>query len=186
MYVFRLYSLALLVLSLTSCTTQSCLVKTLDVTAPDPDRIRFQGKGAGAGMMLMSSMGPMGIAIGVAIDEGIANEIDVAARESGFDINDVLRRAFHKNSRIVGVNALTIERYGFITRPGDDDPVAAQLHVYIVRDDGSQLLVKYPEDFDDAVIKLTQLELIKTDGDEVILSFDAAAVVVFNRIEGLL
>lgn len=161
-------------------------MKTLDITAPEPDRIRFQGKGAGAGMMLMSSMGPMGIAIGVAIDEGIAKEIDSAARESGFDINDVLSRAFQKNSCIVSVNTLTIERYGFITRSGDDDPVAAQLHVYIVRDDGNSMSVKYPEDFDGADIKLTPLELMKSDGDEAVLSFDAAAVAVFSRIEELL
>ncbi len=136
-------------------------------------------------MMLMSSMGPMGIAIGVAIDEGIAKEIDGEARESGFDIKDVLSRAFQKNSSILSINTLTIEGYGFISRSGGDDPVAAQLHVYIVSDDGRRLSVKYPEDFERGAIKLTPLELIKTDGGEAILSIDAAAS-IFTRIEELL
>ncbi len=161
-------------------------VRALDITAPEPDRIRFQGKGAGAGMMLMSSMGPMGIAIGVAIDEGIAKDIDGAARESGFAIKNVLGRAFQKIGSGNNFNTLTIERYGFITRSGDNDPVAAQLHVYIVREDGNRLSVKYPEDFDGDAILLTPLELIKTDGDSVLQSFDSAAVAVFNRIKELL
>jgi 3-oxoacyl-[acyl-carrier-protein] synthase-1 len=43
----------------------------ISIEFSDPDRIRFSGKGAGAGVMMSSSMGVMGIAIGVAIDEGM-------------------------------------------------------------------------------------------------------------------
>lgn len=186
MSFFRRCLFVLLAISVASCATQSRSVSTLDVISPDPDRIRFQGKGAGAGMVLMSSMGPMGIAIGVAIDEGIAKDIDSAARESGFDIKNILVRTFQVAGIGSKLNTLTIQRYGFISRSGDNDPVAPQLHVYVVRNDGSSLSVKYPGDFDDEAILLTPLELVKTDGDAVIQSFDSAAVAVFKRMKLLL
>lgn len=186
MIFFRSCFLIILILSIASCAIRYQPASTLNITLPDPDRIRFQGKGAGAGMMLMSSMGPMGIAIGVAIDEGISKEIDGAARESGFDIKNIFGLAFQKIGSGNSVNTLTIERYGFITRFGDDDPVAAQLHVNIVRDDGSKLSVKYPDDFGKESILLTPLELIKTDGDAIIKSFEFATVAVFNHMNRLL
>lgn|GEM_PF-2853016 len=51
--------------------------KTPKVTVViDPNAsLTFEGKGAGAGIMLMSTMGPAGIAIGVAIDVGIGKDI---------------------------------------------------------------------------------------------------------------
>ena len=39
------------------------------------DRIRYVGAGTASGPLLMSSMGAMGIAIGIAIDEGTAKDI---------------------------------------------------------------------------------------------------------------
>jgi hypothetical protein len=65
----------------------------IHVTYAEDFRIRFSGKGAGAGMMLMGSMGPMGIAIGVAIDEGIAKDIRAALENSGVSIDAVLKEA---------------------------------------------------------------------------------------------
>ncbi len=47
----------------------------MTLVIPDDNYISFTGKGAGAGMALMSTMGPVGVAIGLAIDEGIAKEI---------------------------------------------------------------------------------------------------------------
>jgi hypothetical protein len=59
-------------------------------TELNDERLRFSGKGAGAGVMLSSSMGPMGIAIGVAIDEGIAKAIRENAQANNLDIRFLL------------------------------------------------------------------------------------------------
>ncbi len=149
--------------------------RNIDVSITEPDRIRFQGKGAGAGMMLMSSMGAMGIAIGVAIDEGIGKDIDAAARSAEFDIQQIMAAAMeesHFNSA-----GLTIERYGFLTRSGDNDPVAAQLHITFSQKDGSQRSVKYPEDFDAALVNTYPLEEVKENGMLSIEAFKYAAKV---------
>jgi hypothetical protein len=140
--------------------------------------VRFAGKGAGAGMMLMSSMGPMGIAIGVAIDEGIANDIDKTAKMSGFDIetsvlqtlSSTLKAKAQKNEfKVQSVNEITIEisRYGFVIQPGGDDLVTAQLHLSISLNDQEWLKVKYPEQLTEQQrkeIKTETLELVKPDG----------------------
>lgn len=48
--------------------------------------IKYTGKGAGASFALMGAMGPMGAAIGVAIDEGISKDIRKNIEASGFDL----------------------------------------------------------------------------------------------------
>ncbi|WP_138543400.1 hypothetical protein [Pseudoalteromonas rubra] len=44
--------------------------------------VTYQGRGAAAGPMLVGAMGPVGIAVGFAIDEGIAKEIGSALKDS--------------------------------------------------------------------------------------------------------
>ncbi len=46
--------------------------------------LEFTGRGGAAGMMMSGSMGAMGIAIGVAIDEGIAKDLHASASQGGF------------------------------------------------------------------------------------------------------
>jgi hypothetical protein len=78
-------------------------------------------------MMLMSAMGPMGIAIGIAIDEGIAKEIDAAAKKAGFSIEPMVEAAFRQTWReSTSANSLVIQvkRYGFHLQPGKNDPVS--------------------------------------------------------------
>ncbi len=107
-----------------SVLAASCAhVPSVDVSVTEPDRIRFQGKGAGAGMMLMSSMGSMGIAIGIAIDEGIGKDINKTADAAGFDIEQMLREEINeqfKQAPNLKVKTdkikVVVERYGFITR----------------------------------------------------------------------
>lgn len=48
--------------------------------------VNYTGKGAGASFALMGAMGPMGAAIGVAIDEGISKDICKNIEASGFDL----------------------------------------------------------------------------------------------------
>ena len=64
------YVLAALVVVFSGCVTHKSQPQLgYTVTLPQPNRIRFSGKGAGAGVMMASTVGPMGIAIGVAIDD---------------------------------------------------------------------------------------------------------------------
>lgn len=76
-----------------SCASQEPKKSRTSASVPIPvdvkklDRIYFTGRGAGAGVMLTSTMGPMGIAIGVAIDEGIGKDIQKAFTESGFQLS---------------------------------------------------------------------------------------------------
>lgn len=153
----------------------------VDITITD-DRVRFHGKGAGAGMMLMSSMGPMGIAIGVAIDEGIGKDIDASARAVGLDIRSITQSAIDKVGA-VHLSSITIERYGFVTRSGDNDPVAVQLHLTVASNDGQIHTLKYPEDFDDKLVPTFPLDSVKAKGALSVDAFEQAALVVFTRVE---
>ena len=70
-FKFITVSLIITYLTLSGCTHlryEKSQKAQLSISIIEQDRIRFSGKGAGAGMMMSSSMGAMGIAIGVAIE----------------------------------------------------------------------------------------------------------------------
>jgi len=160
----------LTMLFLVSCTSAVGNKQTLalNISVSDPDRMRFYGKGAGAGMMLTSSMGPMGIAIGVAIDEGIGKDIDEAAVKVGFNIRqivgDALTSAWVPDDGANEKISLVVERYGFVTWP-DGDRVAPQLHVTMTRVDGSELRVEFPEMFPEEEVPTGAFNEIKAKGE---------------------
>ncbi len=154
--------------------TQPTLTYTIEL--PDPNRTRFQGKGAGAGMMLAGSMGAMGVAIGVAIDEGIAKDINDTAVAGGVNFSALLNSELQRS---VDKNALTfiqstdkksditiyVERYGFKTKQGDNDSAVAEL-IFSIKAKGAELArVHYPNAYSgsDKVIPSESLELIKQD-----------------------
>ncbi|ABE53439.1 hypothetical protein Sden_0142 [Shewanella denitrificans OS217] len=74
----------------------------IEIGFTEPKQIVFQGKGAGAGIALMSAMGPVGIAVGVAIDAGIAKDIGTVSMQQGFDIDAMLQQ---------GLSAATTQDY---------------------------------------------------------------------------
>lgn len=177
-----------------SVLAASCAhVPSVDVSVTEPDRIRFQGKGAGAGMMLMSSMGSMGIAIGIAIDEGIGKDINKTADAAGFDIEQMLREEINeqfKQAPNLKVKTdkikVVVERYGFITRSGENDTVAAQLHVSLIVEGSGPVLVRYPEDFSDQenVIVTAPLDEIKINESDIeLLMREAARKIAFESIK---
>jgi len=163
----------------------------LDISVSDPHRMRFSGKGAGAGMMMMSSMGPMGIAIGVAIDEGIAKDIGAAAETSGFSVEATLREALQfvwqsQATTSHGVPpklSITIVRYGVVMRPGRDDPATAQLHVLVNAEGLAPKTYRYPEDLPENVVPdIAPLERLKNEGGEVVRLHGLAAESLAMRI----
>jgi hypothetical protein len=86
-------------------------VEQIDIQFAQPKHIVFQGKGAGAGIALMSTMGPMGIALGVAIDEGIAKDIRTQAVEQQFDIDAMILAGFSAAANITHEKQMVHKTY---------------------------------------------------------------------------
>lgn len=78
------------------------------VSVPETLAVRFEGKGAAAGVMMSSSMGPMGVAIGVAIDEGIAKDIRGALDGVDCRMDKIVEISFAAISRNYGVGVAPI------------------------------------------------------------------------------
>ena len=141
-------------------------------------------------MMLSSSMGAMGVAIGIAIDEGIAKDIQETAAKENIVPSEIMRtqlqREFNKNNTAVSASVeITLEKYGFVTQPGANDPVAAQLHLTVATPDKNPLVVRYPEDFAKSkslTIGTRPLETIKQDAAEINALFSAAATWLANYV----
>ena len=87
-YYRSIACLLISLLILSSCVQQAIL----DTVIENNKRLHFSGKGAGAGIMLSSAMGPVGMAIGFAIDEGIAKDIRHTANQHSIRIEDILRK----------------------------------------------------------------------------------------------
>lgn len=159
-------------------------------TVEEPNRIRFSGKGAGAGMMLSGSMGPMGIAIGVAIDEGISKDIDETAKHGLVNLPAIFEQKlqqFLTQQNIAKNKAVTmhISRYGFITQSGDNDPVSAELKATI-HIGTKAFQINYPAMITDkSLISTASLDLIKTNAAEIKTLFessiDLALLTTFNQ-----
>lgn len=158
----------------------------------DPQRIRFQGKGAAAGMMMSSSMGPMGIAIGVAIDEGIAKDIQAAADKAGCALDQVVAGAFEQASAQHGQSAIQeapdsddvavirIHRIGFAVTSGEADPayVSAELSI---RFNGVDYSMRHPVEQGSPSSTTTPLERIKVDGARACHMLNEALQSVFGE-----
>jgi len=125
----------------------------VNVSIEGQDRIRFSGKGAGAGMMMSASMGSMGIAIGVAIDEGIGKDIHDSFVASGGNFSEIVKSETYAwlseicQENREGLNELCssdialnvrVYRYGFVTTSGENDPVKAELEIGFVVDDQTE------------------------------------------------
>ena len=149
----------------------------ISVHIQDQDRIRFAGKGAGAGMMMSASMGSMGIAIGVAIDEGIAKEIHESYISSGYDFPTIVKAETDawlakvcvektRDDRLCSTNTelnIRIYHYGFVTAQGDGDPVKAELDIGFALGDRAERRLHSKDA--DTPFQTDQLDVIKTDGD---------------------
>lgn len=113
-------------------------------TADRPNRISvfissatvlsYSGKGAGAGMALMATVGPVGAAIGVAIDEGIAKDIRQNIKNAGFDLKravcaELVRKLHqcHCSDDKEGANIRLILSEQLLTSFGENDLVRVQI-----------------------------------------------------------
>lgn len=182
-----------------ACSSFTCkpLVPEVTIVMPDPDRIRFSGKGAGAGMMLMSSLGPAGIAIGVAIDEGIGKTISATATAEDIDFAQLISDGFRQ--KLVNYNQharasqaqiktarLEIKRYGFVTTKGKDDPVSSEYHIRYQLNEQPWQVFHFPNDVIDHSKKMlhTQpLEQVKTDPESIRFLIDDGLAYLMTKVK---
>ena len=69
---FKIFISFSILLALSACVSKFA---TPQIVYGDKSTLSFSGKGAAAGMMMDAYMGGAGVAIGIAIDEGIAKDI---------------------------------------------------------------------------------------------------------------
>lgn len=168
------FLLFLCCLGINACSLhKSTRFPTISVTAPAEHRMHFSGKGAGAGMMMAASMGPMGIAIGVAIDEGIAKDIGKAASRANVDVPLIVKAAFE--NAFVGTNEkleVHLLEYGFVTKPGAEgveDPVVANIKLRVNENEEALISSRVCD------LQARELAQVKADGVVVREAFEEAA-----------
>jgi hypothetical protein len=161
-------TMRIILLLLVSCLTISCAhtrAPSVPVEYGDRQTLYFTGKGAAAGMMMDSLLGGTGVAIGIAIDEGIAKDIAVAIQKANpeFDI----RKLVQDNLVMVGGEVPTknwqsvvVEKYGF--KVVDGDFVSPVLELTVDCEGGAEIIQFERSPADSAK---AELELIKKDGD---------------------
>lgn len=162
---------------LSACTSLPQRESRFAINLAEPTLIRFEGKGAAAGFMMSSSMGPMGIAIGVAIDEGIAKDIRGALDSVGCRLEEIAENSFQSISRNHGVNVepapspsanrvdvlIQIDQVKFRTFPSEGDLTLAEVALTIDRGGVVDELASISgRDVGGGV----PLEVVRTDGRE--------------------
>jgi len=150
----------------TSCSSSFLFSQdSVEITYRSPDRISFQGKGAGAGMALMSTMGPVGIALGVAIDEGIAKDIRSNAESSGIDFKSIFKQTVKQSDQFKQAESIEVKQYGFVIKNGSKDYVAAEIHILVTQggDVEQRKLSSWSEQQD--LERWVTLDELKTDPD---------------------
>lgn len=141
-------------------------VKMADRTA-----LAFSGKGAAAGIMMDAYISGSGIAIGIAIDQGIAKTIaeNIQKKSPDFSFTSLVDKQLAKHSsrsrKLVcseGALQVVVDTYGFHTFAGSGDDVTAWLKMHFICN-GKDTLINYPADF--PAPKLAELNAVKTNPD---------------------
>jgi len=145
------------------------------IVSDNANSIKYSGKGAGAGAMLMSSMGPVGVAIGLAIDEGIGKDIHRSLIHDGFNVESTASTAIKSGVKIacsesgislidceIGALEVLIEKLAFRAKPGDSDSVLADVSLTIRR---SHFTKRIDSKLADRCIESSNtLEAVKSNG----------------------
>jgi len=136
----------------------------------------------------MSTLGPTGIAVGIAIDEGIGKEIDERAKAGQVNIERILQEQLAKELAKTSIKyppktEIVIQRYGFLSSSKNRDNVLPQLHLVIISD-GQKRTLKYPEDFNNIISNppLATLEHVKTKAEIIEELFNKATNFLVGEI----
>jgi hypothetical protein len=162
---------------------QACLFapspSAIKISFESRDSLAFTGRGAAAGIMLDSVMGAGGIAIGIAIDEGIAKEIstNLHAYSKDFSIQHTLRSQIDKS---IDKNLLEIKvkNYGFRTYSKGEDQISAWLDLEFVCNNKSYA-INYPQDFSDT--SSIDFATIKVDGKASYDLLNQSVIQIFKK-----
>jgi len=172
MKLFTALTFILCNLFLPACSVlQNPPQNNLHVSWNEPHKFYFQGKGAGAGMALMSTMGPIGMAIGVAIDEGISKDISTTQQTSGKTIEDLLNEVATTSSMHVSwqntnndsLPSLTIERIEFNIVHGENDATGVKIKALYMDNTGTESTLNYPKDTPNYIAPSFPLEQLKSN-----------------------
>lgn len=141
--------------TLASCSVISPL-PSYTITKPQNPTISFTGRGAASGPILMGAMGPSGIAVGLAIDVGIAKDIEKYGFKEGLNIdslfNDSLKKippslykagGFFRSPHKLHFN---LSKIGFVEPMGQSNTIWPALELTVTRGDW-QKAYHYPDDF---------------------------------------
>lgn len=160
---------------LSSCQS----VPKVDITFQGKETLSFTGRGSSAGFMLDSLL-PGGIAIGLAIDEGIAKDIykNLLAYKPDFSIQTLIQSHLKKNTD-PDLVAIQIKNYGFRTSQKDSDHVSAWLELEFVCK-SSRVDVNYPEDFSD--IPIASFKSLKETENVSFKMLDEAIKIVIDQL----
>lgn len=158
----------IILLLLVSCLIISCAhtpAPSIPVEFGDRQTLFFTGKGAAAGIMMDSLLGGVGVAIGIAIDEGIAKDISAAIQKANpeFDIRKLVQEQLViVSDEVVTKNwqSLVIEKYGFNVVEGDFVSPVLELTVNCKGGAGKIHFERNP-----TASAKAELELIKKDGE---------------------
>ncbi|MEJ6476664.1 hypothetical protein [Pseudoalteromonas piscicida] len=112
--------LLLIAVMLTGCTTTPTV--NLSDTLPDST---YTGRGTDAGPMLVAAMGSTGLAVGLAIDQGIAKEFDEQIQHSKAEYLPKIGRLFHRN--YATATNVEFKSITFSAVKGNDDLVNAEV-----------------------------------------------------------
>ena len=154
------------IMLITSCATHQ--QRTVAVSYAERETIAFTGKGAGAGIMIDSLLGGAGVAIGIAIDEGIAKQIreNIYQSNEKYNFAERLKKSASELSLPVkskrSLDSIVIERYGFRTLAGEGDLVSPWL-ILSFKCGLTTTKLSYPDDFPDPIS--ASLSQVKTDAD---------------------
>ena len=90
----------------------------IEIQFATDEGIQYSGRGAGAGISLMSTLGPAGIAVGIAIDEGIKKELQSAAAQADFNLLALIQGS--RFAKTMSGQTMTLLEFGFRDVPGGD------------------------------------------------------------------
>lgn len=170
------YLLVFIVVALSSCASFHPNEQPLiAVTFNEPVQATFQGRGAGAGMALMSSMGPVGIAVGLAIDEGIAKDIRAAMVQEGGESRAYLQSRIRAYLSQEGYRAcfdacpeqalsVHVKRFGFKEVDATTEAISAEWLIDVVEPSGNRFTVHYPEGVEQPKVDSYPLPDLKKEG----------------------
>lgn len=181
-----------LVVFLLMTLSLSCSVfkgRIIGVQYDDRQTLAFTGKGLAAGIMLDSVLGGAGIAIGIAIDEGIAKDIAKSIYTSNpeHDFLVDVKRGIQQSKEITIkdkrlLTKVVVIRHGFRTTSGEKaleykDAVSPWISLSF-NCTGSTIAINYPEDIGQPVI--SELQDIKVNGQ---LAADQLKIAVGQTID---